>query len=66
VDEAVVAIATDPLHFAVVKKNRRRAGVHRFPYGLFFIKEPDRIVVVACFHGKRNPRHWTTRKPNLI
>lgn len=61
VDETVAKLARDPLHFAVVKKNRRRAGVHRFPYGLFFIVEQDRIVVLACFHGKRNPRRWLTR-----
>jgi len=62
VDEAVEAIASNPLHFAVVEKDRRRAGVHRFPYGLFFIMEPERIVVLACFHGKRNPRRWKTRR----
>jgi hypothetical protein len=30
VDEAVEAIASNPLHFAIVEKVRRRAGVHRF------------------------------------
>lgn len=61
VDEAVEAIASNPLHFAIVEKVRRRAGVHRFPYGIFFVIETDRIVVIACFHGKRNPRRWKTR-----
>jgi len=62
VAEAVEAIAADPLHFAVIQKDRRRAGVRRFPYGLFFIQEPDRILVLACFHGKRNPKHWKIRQ----
>ena len=50
-------LAEDPLHYAVVGKARRRAGVRRFPYGLFFLVEDSRIVVIACFHGKRSPKH---------
>jgi hypothetical protein len=37
--ETVEAISEGPLRFAVVEKQRRRAGVRRFPYGLFFIIE---------------------------
>jgi plasmid stabilization system protein ParE len=61
VEEAVAAVAAAPLRFAVVDKGRRRAGVHRFPYGIFFLVEDTRIVVVACFHGKRHPKHWQLR-----
>jgi len=59
--ETVEAISEGPLRFAVVDKERRRAGVRRFPYGLFFIVEEARIVVIACFHGKRNPKRWQER-----
>jgi plasmid stabilization system protein ParE len=63
--EAVVAtveaIADGPMHYAVVGAGRQRAGVHRFPYGLFFLVEDMRIVVIACFHGRRNPKYWQTR-----
>jgi toxin ParE1/3/4 len=62
VDETVEAISTQPLRFAVVDQDRRRAGVHRFPYGIFFLVEESRVVVIACFHGKRNPEHWQLRK----
>ncbi len=61
IDEAVKAIATAPLQYAVVSHGRRRAGVRRFPYGLFFLVEEQRIVVLACFHAKRNPRRWQKR-----
>lgn len=57
-EEAVSAISETPLRFAVVYKKCRRAGVRRFPYGLIFQVEADRIVVLACFHGKRDPRRW--------
>jgi plasmid stabilization system protein ParE len=55
------AIANGPMGYAVVGAGRRRAGVHRFPYGPFFLVEDTRIVVIACFHGRRNPRHGETR-----
>ena len=59
--DTVEAIAAAPMHYAVVEKGRRRAGVRRFPYGLFFLVEETRIVVIACFHGRRNPKHWQLR-----
>ena len=59
--DTVEAIADAPMHYAVVEKGRRRAGVRRFPYGLFFLVEETRIVVIACFHGRRNPKRWQLR-----
>ena len=61
VDATVEAIAERPLQFRVVYRNRRRAGVRRFPYGIFFEVQERRIVVIACFHGRRNPRRWQSR-----
>lgn len=61
VADAVEAISVAPLQFAVVEKGRRRAGVRRFPYGIYFLVEETRIVVISCFHGKRHPKHWQLR-----
>ena len=47
VSETVDRIAEVPLHYAVVDKGKRRAGVGRFPYGLFFLVEES--------------RHWESR-----
>lgn len=60
--ETAEAIAVMPLRFAVVDKGRRRAGVRWFPYGLFFLVEETRVVVIACFHGKRDPKRWQQRE----
>jgi toxin ParE1/3/4 len=59
--QAVETLTENPFRFAVVDKTRRRAGIRRFPYGLFFLVEENRIVVIACFHGKRDPKHWQAR-----
>jgi toxin ParE1/3/4 len=61
VETTVEAIAQQPLQFSVVHRGRRRAGVRRFPYGIFFEMQADRIVVIACFHAKRDPRQWRLR-----
>ena len=61
VADTVEAISAAPLQFAVVEKGRRRAGVRRFPYGIYFLLEETRIVVISCFHGKRHPKHWQLR-----
>ena len=61
VEATVEAITLHPLQFPVVHRGRRRAGVPRFPYGIFFDIQERRIVVVACFHGARNPKRWQLR-----
>lgn len=48
VDATVEAIAERPMQYPVVHRGRRRAGVRRFPYGIFFEVQVDRIVVIAC------------------
>lgn len=62
VEDAVETIAEHPLQFPVVHRNRRRAGVHRFPYGIFFEAQEHRVVVIACFHGRRDPTRWQSRR----
>jgi plasmid stabilization system protein ParE len=61
VQAAVEAMAEHPMQFPVVHRGRRRAGVRRFPYGIFFEVQEGQIVVIACFHGRRDPRRWQSR-----
>lgn len=61
VDATVETLAEHPLQFPVIYRGRRRAGVRRFPYGIFFEVQEHRIVVIACFHGLRDPRRWHSR-----
>jgi len=61
VEATVDAIVEHPLQFPIIHRNRRRAGVRRFPYSVFFELQEHRIVVIACFHGRRNPRRWQSR-----
>ena len=61
VEVTVEAIAERPLQFPIVHRDRRRAGVRRFPYGILFEVQEHRVVIIACFHGRRNPRRWHLR-----
>ena len=47
--------------YQVVHRNTRRAFMRRFPYGIYYREYVKAIVVVACMHGSRDPRHWQTR-----
>lgn len=61
VDAALSLIQRSPELYAQVHKNIRRVLTRRFPYGIFYIAEVDKIIVLAVFHVKRNPKHWQKR-----
>lgn len=60
-DSCLAAIGRNPLAYPLVHREVRRALVRRFPYGIFYLLEEDPIVVIACFHVKRNPQQWQSR-----
>ena len=61
VDKMVRLIADTPELFPVIRKDVRRAVLRRFPYSIFYRIVSGEIVVIACFHGKRNPKVWRSR-----
>jgi len=61
-DAALESIQRNPLAYPVVLQDIRRALLWKFPYGVFYVDEPDVIVVVACFHVRRDPRGWSSRR----
>ena len=62
VDKMVKAIAENPERFPAIRKDIRRAVLRRFPYSIFYRIVSGHVVVIACFHGKRNPKVWRSRK----
>jgi len=61
VENVVARIASAPQHFPVVHRDVRRARCRRFPYALFFRVAGSTLQVIACSHGKRDPRQWQRR-----
>lgn len=60
-DAAFQGIIRHPRQYPLVHKTIRRALLRRFPHEVFFIPETNRVVVIAVFHAKRNPRRWQER-----
>jgi toxin ParE1/3/4 len=58
---AFEAIAGNPLLFQLIYRNTRRYLVRRFPYAIYYRVYSDAVVVVACMHGRRNPKRWQSR-----
>ena len=59
--EAILfTINKNPLLFQVRYKHIHMAIVPRFPYGVFYFIDGERIIVAAIFHLSRDPRLWKT------
>ena len=55
VEATLEAIKRTPMLFTVVDNNVRRARIKRFPYGIFFEFNEERIVIAAIYHARRDP-----------
>jgi plasmid stabilization system protein ParE len=63
-DEALAtfsAITERPLANSSVHESLRRALLHRFPFGVFYLIDGDAIVVIGVLHGSRHPDRWKSR-----
>ena len=45
-----------PTIYPVVHRGVRRAVLRRFPYLVYFVVRGQKVFVVACLHGARDPR----------
>jgi plasmid stabilization system protein ParE len=61
VEATVLRLQDNPYQFPVVFQGVHRARLRKFPYGLFFRVEVDALIVIACFHGSRDPRRLEGR-----
>lgn len=60
-EACLAAVQRNPLAFPQAHKEVRRALMRKFPYALFYLIKEESIVVVACFHAKRDPIDWLRR-----
>lgn len=61
VQSALDDVITHPTMYPVIHRDTRRVLVHRFPYQIFYRVYDEVVVVVACMHGRRDPRRWRFR-----
>jgi plasmid stabilization system protein ParE len=61
IQRCVDAAAERPMTYAVIDKDVRRVVANRFPFSVYFRAEERRIVILAVFHGNRDPVIWQHR-----
>ena len=63
IDRTLDRVAENPFMPGFLHREARRAIVHRFPYGVFYRVEGDRIIVFCVIHLHRDPATWKKRMP---
>ena len=61
VDAILCDISAHPKTHPVIHRETRRALLRRFPYAIFYRLYGETIIVVACMHGRRDPKRWKGR-----
>jgi plasmid stabilization system protein ParE len=61
VERAINSILIQPSAGRIISQNIRRRILKRFPFGILYAMEPDRIVIVAVMHLHRRPGYWKSR-----
>jgi plasmid stabilization system protein ParE len=61
-DAAVAAIERNPHAYPIVFGKVRRSVLRRFPYIIIYRVENDEILILACIHGRRDPKRWQERQ----
>ena len=60
-DHAIAEVAAAPERWTPYLHGTRRRQLRGFPYWLVYYLRSQRIVVVACQHGRRRPGYWRKR-----
>ena len=55
-DRVISKLTTDPRIYQTVNKEVRRALARRFPYGIYYLVDEDRVNVLRVLHLARDPR----------
>ena len=62
VEEVLSRLTRTPYIYPKVYKQVKRAFIKRFPFGIFYVVEENRVVILAVLHARRNPEYWKKRK----
>ncbi len=54
-------VAELPSLYPTIHRNTHRALTRRFPFGIYYRVEGERVVVVAVMHGSQSAARWKKR-----
>jgi len=61
VEEVISKIQRNPFVHKEIFQNVRRSVARRFPFGVFYIVEDEKIIILAVLHARRDPVKWKNR-----
>ena len=61
VEASIFSIQRSPELCSKIHKNIRRHLVRKFPYGVFYLIDEEKVVVLGVFHVRRDPEQWKGR-----
>ena len=56
IDACIASVQRNPLSYPIVHKQIRRALLRKFPHGIFYIVDGEDLIIIACFHVRRDPK----------
>jgi plasmid stabilization system protein ParE len=62
VDACMASVMRNPFQYPIVHEGKRRALVRRFPYSLIYVASEQKVLILACLHGRRHPMRWQQRR----
>lgn len=64
VQSSVSNILSYPNAWPILEEDVRRCLTNRFPFGVIYSIETDRIFILAVMHLHRHPDYWKHRQPS--
>jgi plasmid stabilization system protein ParE len=59
--QVITRLTENPLIYSTVYQDVRRAGVHRFPYLIWYRVLGKDVTVLACTHARQDPNKAISR-----
>ena len=64
IETNLLLLETNPMLYQIVYKNVRRALLHKFPFGIYYIIENEIVDIISVTHLSREPKNWRERISN--
>lgn len=61
VQRTLNTVFQNPNLFMTIHRNTKRALIHRFPFGIYYLIDRNSIIVIAVMHSSRHPKRWQKR-----
>ena len=60
-ERAIQSIKDSPEAWPIIEGKVRRRLLYRFPFGILYYIEADKVFIVAIAHLRRKPGYWRKR-----